>query len=256
MGRFRVMAATTPVLAALILAAPALATPTNIVVRVISQGAKFVGSGMGGAGIIVRDAASGAILAQGVTTGGTGNTKRIMETAPRDAPRADATTAGFAATIDIDAPRLVEVSATGPLAQPQSAVRVMAQHWLIPGAPVVGDGWVLELPGLVVDITDPATPAHAAKDAPAMHVTAHVAMMCGCPIEPGGLWDAGRFDVRAHVVRDGTPLPDVPLTYAGTTGNFGADLPLAAKGSYLVTVSAFDRQTGAAGVDKASVEKP
>ncbi len=256
MNGFRMMAAATPLLAAALVVTPSLATPTNVVVRVISQGAKFVGSGMGGAAIIIRDAASGAILAQGITSGTTGNTKRIMETAPRDAPRADAGTAGFAATIDIAAPRLVEVSATGPLAQPQSAVRVTAQHWLIPGAPVAGDGWVLELPGLVVDITDPATPARAAKDAPAMHLTAHVAMLCGCPIEPGGLWDAGRFDVRAHVTRDGAPLPDVPLAYAGTTGNFGADLALGGKGNYLVTVSAFDRQTGAAGVDSASVEKP
>jgi hypothetical protein len=30
-------------------------------------------------------------------------------------------------------------------------------------------------------------------------VRANVMMMCGCPIEPGGLWDANAFEVAALI---------------------------------------------------------
>jgi hypothetical protein len=236
------------------LAAPAVAEPTDIVVRVLSQGAKFIGTGMGGAEIIVRDVESGEILAQGITEGGTGDTKVIMQAAPRNAPLGGAGAAAFRAKIDVAAPRLVEVSARGPLAQPQAVVTARDQRWLIPGAPVAGDGWVLELPGLAVRIVQPATPAHPPAGSTAATIGVHVSMLCGCPIEPGGLWDAARFEVRALVDHNGKAMPAISLAYAGTTGDFAAELPLAGPGNYLVTITAFDRQTGAAGIDRASIE--
>jgi hypothetical protein len=235
-------------------AAPAAAEPTDIVVRVLSQGAKFIGSGMGGAEIIIRDVESGAILAQGVTSGGTGDTRAIMQQASRDAPRAGPGAAAFRARIDVAEPRLVAVSARGPLAQPQAAVVARDQRWLIPGAPVAGDGWVLELPGLAVRIVQPSTPAHPAAGSTAAKVMVHVSMLCGCPIEPGGLWDAARFEIKARIDHDGRGMPATSLAYAGSTGDFSAELPLDGPGNYLVTVTAFDRQTGAAGIDRASIE--
>ena len=135
----------------------AAAEPTDLVIRVISEGGKFVGTSMGGAEIIVRDVRSGEVLAHGRTAGSTGDTARSMKGGPRGTPLADETAAAFRTTIDIDEPRLVEVEAYGPLAQPQAAVRVTSQRWVLPGRGATqGDGWLLELPGLVVDLVEPA----------------------------------------------------------------------------------------------------
>jgi hypothetical protein len=240
----------------LCIALPAAATPTDIVVRVISQGGKFVGTGMGGADVILRDVRTGEILARGVTSGATGDTARIMTGGPRGTALADAATAGFRTTLDISEPRLVEVEVYGPLAQLQAAAKATQQHWLLPGAPVVGDGWVVELPGLVVDMVEPAAHNRTATGASTVRLTANVALMCGCPIEPGGLWDAARYDVRAFAQRDGAPAGNVAFAYAGATGRFAGDLPLKGKGNYVVTVTAIDRQTGATGVDRSSFVVP
>ena len=52
-------------IAALLGATPALAVPTPVTVRVLSQGAKFIGTGMGGVDVVLADAATGAKLAEG-----------------------------------------------------------------------------------------------------------------------------------------------------------------------------------------------
>ena len=235
---------------------PAWTKPTEMVVRVISLGGKFVGSSMGGAEITIRDVRTGQVLAHGRTAGGTGDTARIMKGAPRGAPIADGETAAFRASIDIDEPRLIEVEAYGPVAQPQSAMRVRAQQWVLPGRPVNrGDGWVLELPGLVVDAVDP--PAHARISGQTQAITANVALMCGCPIEPGGIWDAARFDVRAAISREnGEAVADLPLSYAGQTGRFSATARFPGRGGYVVTVTAVDTLTGATGLDRTSLIVP
>lgn len=234
--------------------AAAVAEPTDVVVRVISQGGKFVGSAMGGAHIILRDAASGAILAEGDTSGSTGDTARIMAGGPRGAPLADDEAAAFRAQLDIDQPLLVDVEAYGPGVQRQAAVRVTTQRWLLPGQPVIGDGWMLELPGLVVDAVEPAAHQQIAGEVTRIRIGVNIAMLCGCPIEPGGPWDAGRFEVRAEVTgtEPGAAWTFVPLRYGGRTGYFTGELRAPHSGEYVVTVSALDRQSGATGVDRTS----
>jgi len=74
------------------------AEPTDLVIRVISEGGKFVATSMGGAEIIVRDVRSGEVLARGRTTGLTGDTARIMAGGPRGTPLADDASAAFAAS--------------------------------------------------------------------------------------------------------------------------------------------------------------
>ena len=58
--------------------AAAHAEPTDIVVRVLSKDAKFIGTSMGGMRVTLRDAHTGEILATGLTQGGTGDTKRLI----------------------------------------------------------------------------------------------------------------------------------------------------------------------------------
>ena len=234
----------------------AAAEPTDLVIRVISEGGKFVGTSMGGAEIIVRDVRSGEVLVHGRTAGSTGDTARIMKGGPRGTPLADETAAAFRTTIDIDEPRLVEVEAYGPLAQPQAAVRVTSQRWVLPrrGA-TQGDGWLLELPGLVVDLVEPAAHQRGTAGA-AIRLAANVALMCGCPIEPGGIWDAARYDVRASAKRDGQPAGEVSLSYGGRTGYFTGALPVDKAGAHVITVTAVDTKTGATGVDASSILIP
>jgi len=238
--------------AACVVGSPASAEPTRIDVRVLSKGAKFVGTSMGGVLVTLRDADTGELLAQGQTAGGTGDTERIMRSdADRHAPVSTPDAAVFRATLDLAAPRRVEVSALGPLAQRQAANEVSSTMWVVPGRHVSGgDGWLLELPGFAVDVLDP--PAHRRfQGAPArLALRANVVMMCGCPIEPGGLWDANRFEVRAIVSRDGASRREVPLRYAGATSHFAAELDGLEPGAYEVVVFAHDPANGNTGLDR------
>jgi hypothetical protein len=91
----------------------------------------------------------------------------------RRAQLADESAAKFTATLDLDEPRLIEAEAYGPLGQPQAAVRVLSTQWVVPGRGISGgDGWVLDLPGLVVDVLAP--PAHIRLPAEATEVDLRV----------------------------------------------------------------------------------
>lgn len=239
-------------LAAFMLPAIASAEPTEITVRVLAKDSKFIGTSMGGMRIVLRDTQTGEILATGVTQGGTGDTALIMhENRGSRAVLSDDSAAKFTATLDLDEPRLVEAEAYGPLGQPQAATRVLATQWVVPGRSLTGgDGWVLELPGLVVDVLNPPAHIRVSQDAGGVDVRANVVMMCGCPIEPGGLWDADKLEVKAIVKRNGQRVSEVPLTYAGETSQFAAKVPAKEPGMYEVTVYAHDPRNGNTGLDR------
>lgn len=228
----------------------ASAEPTDIVVRVLSKDAKFIGTSMGGMRITLRDAETGEVLATGLTEGGTGDTQRLMhEKGGRRAQLSDASAAKYQVTLDLARPRLIEVEAYGPLAQRQSAQRVTSTQWVIPGRGITGgDGWVLELPGFVVDVLAP--PAHGRVGVGAsVEVRANVIAMCGCPIEPKGLWDADKYEVAAIVSLNGKQVSRIPLAFAGETSQFAASVPVEAPGFYEVLVYAYDPENGNTGVD-------
>lgn len=223
-----------PVLA-LIAAAPALALPTPVTVRVLSQGAKFIGTGMGGVDVELTDAETGKLLASGRIEGGTGDTARIMPGSARGTPMADDKTAKFDAVIDIAEPRAVRVGVKGPLKPAGTAVAASATRWLIPGQPVVGDGWVVELPGLALTARREGA-----------QVVADVSMLCGCPIAPGTLWDEKRFEVKAWT-GSGAGGNAVRMAWAGQTGRFAAAVPAGA-----TWVTAVDTLSGATSAAKIS----
>jgi len=105
--------------AAVLLAQPAMADPTDVDVRVIARGAKFLGGYAAPVRIVMTDADTGETLARGTTSGTTGDTQRIMA-GERGARKSDADSAVFRARLDIDRPRRVTVQVTGPLSQPQA----------------------------------------------------------------------------------------------------------------------------------------
>lgn len=234
------------------------AAPTDIVVRVIGKDSKFIGTEMGGMRVTLRDAQTGEMLATGITIGGPGDTSQVMlQQGGRRARLADETAAKFTATLNLNEPRLIEVEAYGPLAQLQAAHRVLSTQWVVPGQSLAdGDGWILELPGFVVDVLSPAAHTWLPRGTRVIDLQANVTMMCGCPIEPGGLWDAQRYNVKALLKCNGVTLGSCNLAYAGETSRFAARLPLEASGSYEALVYAYDPGNGNTGLDRTTFILP
>lgn len=225
----------------------AKAEPTRLMVRAHSADAKFVGDGTGGVDVTVSEAATGKVLAKGKITGGTGDTKVIITTPHARGTRlTDDKTAGFEATIDIAKPTLVNVSARGPLGKPAAAITVTSSLWMLPGRDVLGDGLVLDFPGLFVDPT--ATP-----EAGGLKIAAKVGLMCGCPIEPGGIWAAENYAIEASLLSAGKVVASAPLAYAGAASQFAGSLK-APPGRYVLRVVAADAKTPNAGVVEQPVE--
>lgn len=226
----------------------AFAKPTRLVVRAKAKDAKFIGSSIGGARIIVRDAVSGSLLAEGFTEGSTGNTQKIMEQPhARHQQLSDEETAAFTTTIDIDKPTLLTIEGYGPWPQPQARIQVQSQLWLIPGKDIAGDGLVLEFPGFVVNVLSPQTHESMAVGT-GIAVTANVVLMCGCPVTAGGIWDANQYEVQALVEKDGKSMPAVPLSISDKASTFTGILDAREAGLYQLTVYAYDPRTGNTGL--------
>lgn len=233
--------------------APAYAEPTDVDVRVLARGAKFL-PGHRAVSVTLRDVETGEVLARGWTRGGTGDTARILDT-PRAAPRVQPGdgAAVFSASLDLDRPRLVAVEIAGAEGGPMTAGRLVSTQWILPGRHVThGDGWVVEMPGLLVDLSTPI--AHAfAKAGDPIPLLAGVTMMCGCGLEPGGAWDANGVMVEAWIYRDGEAEQVVPLAFTGQASRFGATYTPARPGIYEIEIRAWAPAWNNAGVARTSV---
>ena len=231
----------------------AKAEPTEIVVRVMAKDAKFIGTETGGAEITLRDADTGEVLVHGLTAGATGNTPKIMTSghARRDV-LSDETSAKFTTTIDIQRPRRILVTAVGPMILKDTAATVSSTQWVLPGKPVNGgDGWVLELPGFAVQLVEPLPGEVRLGGGQArIPLKAKITMQCGCPITPGGTWDASKLQIAAMLERGTRSYPAVPLSYAGQPSTFGGEIAVAEPGQYTVDVYAYDPSNGNTGVGK------
>lgn len=240
-----------------IVAMPAVAEPTNIVVRVISRDAKFIGTSMGGAQITLRDSKTGEVLAEGKTAGGTGDTELLMK---RSQTRRDLLSsedaAKFSATIDLNAPKLVEVVAVGPIVAHDNTNRVSATQWVLPGKHLEGgDGWILEMPGFFVDLQGPSTELEVQQGAESLvEFKADIKMMCGCPIEPGGLWNADEYEIKAQLKKAGEVIGETTMKYAGHPSQFSGFFKVGEPGTYQVVVYAYDAHNGNTGLDTAEFE--
>lgn len=228
------------------------AEPTKIDVRVLSVGAKFVGSSMGGCLVTIRDMETGELLAKGKTEGSTGDTDVIMK--DRHLIHDPVSTEGsgvFSTELKIDEPTHILVTATGPGAQKQGENLASVSQWVVPGKHVTGgDGFLLKLRGFVVDIKTPPTHVKIAKSPVKINLSANVTMMCGCPIEPGGTWDADKFEITATIKHNGKSLKTIPLNYAGEISQFATEFEVSEKGLYEATVFAYNPADGNTGIDK------
>jgi len=202
------------------------AVPTRLVVRVVAHDAKLLGDGVGGARVVVRDADTGELLAEGLQQGTTGDTDAIMRR-PRERGAAVYGTEGaaaFRATLTLRRPTRVEITAHGPLEPPHVTLRASRRMWLLPGRHVEGEGVVLELYGFIVEVLAPEAGAVPVPGDP-LEVRARVTMLCSCPTEPGGLWDADAIAVEARLLGpDGSVSAAAPLSFTGETSTWAGSL--------------------------------
>lgn len=216
---------------------------TGLKVLVRADDAKYIGSGVGGLNIIVRDAATGELLAEGAVTGPTGDTEALMrtpQTRGRSATRGDP--ASFEAELDLARPTRVEVSVTGPLAVAQSIQSTAVTLWLIPGQDRVEQPVILHLPGLITELLD-----YTLGDGQ-LALSASVTMICGCPITTEGLWPAADFRARVQLYREGELVAEAPLGFTGTANQFAGELDVPGQGDFDMVLHAYQISTGNAGV--------
>lgn len=227
---------------------------TTVVVRAKAKDAKFIGSSMNGAMVTIKEVKTGKLLAEGITEGTTGDTQRIMkEPHERYVALSTDDAAKYEVTLDLSEPTFVKVSASAPLSQQQSAVTSSTQLWLIPGKDIAGDGITLEIPGFAIDILQPQV--HERNGSETITITANAVMMCGCPIEPGGLWDSDEMEFTAVIRHEDREVARKEMDYAGKQNTFEASFTPQQDGVYQIMVFGYDSRTGNTGVDRTTFIK-
>ena len=229
------------------------AVETKIMIRAKARDAKFIGSSLGGAYVVVRNKTNRQILAEGKTSGSTGNTDLIMKKPKtRGSSIVEESTAGFLAKIDISEPTFVSIEVVSPNNLKQAQAVSTTELWLIPGKHILGEGIILEIPGFIIDILKPRTHQYISlkeiKDKP-FQFQANIVMMCGCVIEKGGVWNSEDIEVKGMLKKDGKLLKEIKMSWVSTNLFEGSDL-INTPGNYELTLYAYDEQTGNTGVDK------
>jgi hypothetical protein len=194
---------------------------TNVVVRVVGNHALALGDTVGGAEVTIRDAETGAVLASGLQTGSAGDLRSIMQT-PREHIEQVFSVKGaaaFTATLHLINPTLVEITGEGPLKFPQARRRTSKSVLLYPGQHVTGDGIVLDLNGLLVQIEAPS------KDRPlgigdTGTIHARVNMLCDCVVEPFGNWDSRKMQLYGEMRVGNRVVAKIDLYHQGPKGLF------------------------------------
>ena len=218
------------------------AVPTTITVHVRSNDAKLLQDPVGGARVIIRDAETGTVLAEGLQQGDSGSTDQIMRQPHRRGENIYTTpgAAQYVATLSLVEPTRIEVTAEAPLDHPQAMQSASKTLWVMPGQDIEGDGLVLTVHGFIVEVLEPSSSSAASGES--VSVRARVRMLCGCPTEPGGMWDASTYTITAQLLRDGEVVATAPMDFTGTTSEYEATLTAPASGATAVRVLAMDAQ--------------
>ena len=242
---------------------PGVQVPTRVVVLVLANGGKFVGDDIGGALVSIRDARTEEVLASGRTRGGSGlpDLPTIEVTRLQEIPEEDA--ARFETTLWLDEPRLVEITAVGPLAAQATAGRASTRAWLLPAASAAdANRVVLSLRGLIVQIVSPPTHYMPTTRPPLLvALRASVGMMCGCPIGPGFPWRPEAYQVQATIHDPAGGRHVVPLRFDadapdGAPSQFVGSWTAPAAGIYEAVVTAHQPEHDNTGVDRVTFIVP
>lgn len=217
-------------------------TTTQITVRALAFGGKFIGSHVGFATIDIYGPEDTAKpLASGLTnqglvanTDGSGVTALIMDQPyPWGFPvRADQAT-DFTAEIQLDEPTVLTFVATS-VADPR--ISASCNRLVLPGVPLTGAmAVVMVIPGLLTALTEPAAGVSVVAGTPTT-ITAQVRMMCGCLID-NLFWPAGNFSVVA-TISNGGESEALTLSYSGEPSFFSAPYTFPSPGDYVISIVA------------------
>ncbi len=230
--------------------------PTMVLVRVVAQGAMVLGHEVGGARVTITDVASGHILATGLQQGEAGDQNQIMRTPHlmEEPIYSSRPSAAFTATVQLQKPTLVEISAEGPLAYPASLQRTSTTLLLIPGQDLTHDGIVLHLSGYLVQIERPKPrDALIAKDD--VKLRASVRTLSGSLVRPHGDWDSRKIRIYGEVLIGDRIIERLQLFYDEGSRTFEAPffVPPSKEVPDGITlrVIATDLSTGNSGMDQA-----
>jgi hypothetical protein len=245
---------------------------TPVLVRVQAKGGKFLGPDAGYSRVTIRNADTGEVLAQGTGEGQSGQlTGSFLPTATRQAlvtpqwntetrlwlsAQPGVPTAGFTATLALDAPTRVEFVAEALADGVPNGYTATQAMTLLPGVDLSAEpGIVLVIPGLRVMVADTAV----ADGGAAVVVTGQVTMMCGCPIDTSLPWVPAAFLVTASVKEKGGPfaLENVQLDFQ-SKNTFANSKPfsLPRPGDYDVVVTAVQPAEGNVGIATGSLTVP
>jgi hypothetical protein len=223
--------------------------PTRILVRVVAHGALVLGREVGGARVTITDLETKQVLATGIQEGEAGDQNQIMRTPHlMEEPVYSAKPAAvFTTTLALQRPTLVDVTAEGPLAYPDSMRRTAKTVLLIPGQDLSGDGIVLHLNGYIVQIEHPkAGESLAAKDD--VKLKASVRTLSGTLVRPHGDWDSRKIRIYGELLIGERIVERLQLFYSNDTGTFDSPffVPLEkeAPGGITLRVVAADTTAG------------
>ncbi len=164
------------VLAGMLCFSAAEAVETKLVIRAKSKDAKFVGTKMGGAMVVVKESETGRVLVEGLTSGGTGDTRKIMVEPKTRFGHIAGGAAMFETSVNIDEPTLVTIEVKAPYAAKPNMIKSSTEMWLIPGKDITGEGIVIEVPGFSIDARTPERVSMAQNRA-AIPIQAHIVMI-------------------------------------------------------------------------------
>lgn len=235
-----------------------MTTTTKISVRALAFGGKFVGQHVGFAMIDIygpddaeKPLASG-LTDQGLlaNTDGSGVTALIMgQPYPWGYPVCADEATEFTAEIPLTDPTILTFVATS-VADPR--ISVSCKRLVIPNLSLTGVmAVVLEIPGLLTKLTEPAAEASIVEGTPTT-ITAQVRMMCGCMID-NLFWPAANFNVQA-VISKGKVDETIALSYAGQPSLFSATHTFPAPGHYYIRILATEMNGNLGGTPPSMVK--
>ena len=197
--------------------------PTRILVRVVAHGAMVLGREVGGARVTITDIETKQVLATGVQQGEAGDQNQIMRTPHlMEEPVYSARpAAAFTTTLELRKPTLVEITAEGPLAHPNSMQQTSQTVLLIPGHDLTNDGIVLHLYGYIVQIEHPK-PGQALIAKDDVTLRASVRTLSGTLVRPHGDWDSRKIRIYGEVLIGDRIIDRLQMFYSNETGTFDA----------------------------------
>ncbi len=230
---------------------------TEVLIRVVAHGAMVLGDEVGGARITITEVATGQVLASGMQLGEAGDQNQIMRT-PRmlGEPQYSSKPSGFfRATLYLDRPTLVKISAQGPLAYPAAMQQASKTILLVPGHDLTQDGIILDLNGYIVKIENPppGQPLIAKDD---VKLRASIQTLSGEPVRPHGDWDSRRVHIYGELLIGDQVIERLQLFHIGLQASFEAPFfvptPKEAPNGITLRVVAADGAGANFGLDQAS----